>query len=83
MTNKKPTLVLLLLFLTAGASLAQQPQVTSLMSKDLTNIPGKEVLMITVEYAPGGSDPIHRHNAQAFIYVLEGSVVMQVKAENK
>ena len=79
MTNKKLTLVLLLLFLTAGASSAQQTQVTSLMSKDLTGIPGKEVLMITVEYPPGGSDPIHRHNAQAFVYVLEGSVVMQVK----
>ena len=49
------------------------------MSKDLTDIPGEEVLMINVEYAPGGSDPIHRHNAPAFIYVLEGSVVMQVK----
>ena len=79
MTNKKLTLVLLLLFLTAGASSAQQTQVTSLMSKDLTDIPGKEVLMITVEYPPGASDPIHRHNAQAFVYVLEGSVVMQVK----
>ncbi len=79
MTNKKLALVLLLLFLTAGASLAQQTQVTSLMSKDLTDIPGKEALMITVEYPPGGSDPIHRHNAQAFVYVLEGSVVMQVK----
>jgi quercetin dioxygenase-like cupin family protein len=49
------------------------------MSKDLTELPGREVVMITVEYAPGGSDPIHRHNAQAFVYVLEGSVVMQVK----
>ena len=49
------------------------------MSKDLTDIPGKEGLMITVEYAPGGSDPIHRHNAYAFVYVLEGSVMMQVK----
>ena len=57
MTNKKLALVLLLLFLTAGASLAQQTQVTSLMSKDLTDIPGKEALMITVEYPPGGSDP--------------------------
>jgi quercetin dioxygenase-like cupin family protein len=79
MTNKKLTLVLLLLFLTAGVSSAQEPPVTSLMSKDLTGIPGKEVLMITVEYPPGWSDPIHRHNAQAFVYVLEGSVVMQVK----
>jgi len=41
--------------------------------------PGKEALMITVEYPPGSSDPIHRHNAQAFVYVLEGSIVMQVK----
>ena len=81
MTNKKLALIPLLMFLAAGASFAQpeQPPVTSLMSKDLTNMPGKEVLMITVEYPPGWSDPVHRHNAQAFIYVLEGSVVMQVK----
>jgi quercetin dioxygenase-like cupin family protein len=49
------------------------------MSKELTENPGKEVLMIMVEYPPGSSDPIHRHNAQAFVYVLEGSIVMQVK----
>jgi len=81
MTNKKLALIPLLMFLAAGASFAQpeQPPVTSLMSKDLTNMPGKEVLMITVEYPPGWSDPVHRHNAQGFIYVLEGSVVMQVK----
>lgn len=35
--------------------------------------------MITVEYAPGVSEPIHRHNAYVFVYVIEGSVVMQVK----
>src|SRR6267154_1559916 len=81
MTNKKLALIPLLMFLAASASFAQteQPPVTSLMSKDLTNIPCKEVLMITVEYPPGWSDPVHRHNAQAFVYVLEGSVVMQVK----
>jgi len=81
MTNKKLALIPLLMFLAAGASFAQpeQPPVTSLMSKDLTNMPGKEVLMITVEYPPGWSDPVHRHNAQGFIYVLEGSVVMQVQ----
>jgi quercetin dioxygenase-like cupin family protein len=81
MTNKKLALIPLLMFLAAGASFAQpeQPPVISLMSKDLTNMPGKEVLMITVEYPPGWSDPIHRHNAQAFVYVLEGSVVMQVQ----
>ena len=53
--------------------------VTSLMSKDLVENPGKEVLVITVEHAPGGSSAIHRHNAHAVVYVLEGSVVTQVK----
>ena len=77
MKNKKLTLVLLCLM--TGTVLAQEPKVTPLMSKNLIDIPGKEVLMITVEYAPGGSDPIHRHNASAFVYVLEGSIVMQVK----
>jgi quercetin dioxygenase-like cupin family protein len=58
---------------------AQEAKVTELMSKDMTNIPGKEGLMIIVDYPPGSTDPIHRHNAHAFIYVLEGSIVMQVK----
>jgi quercetin dioxygenase-like cupin family protein len=49
------------------------------MSQALPDMPGKEGLMITVEYAPGGSDPIHRHHAHAFLYVLEGAVVMQVQ----
>jgi quercetin dioxygenase-like cupin family protein len=62
-----------------GTAMAQQAKVTSLMSKELTENPGKEVLMITVDYPPGSSDPIHRHNAQAFVYVFEGSIVMQVK----
>jgi quercetin dioxygenase-like cupin family protein len=62
-----------------GTAMAQQAKVTPLMSKDLTENPGKEALMIMVEYPPGSSDPIHRHNAQAFVYVLEGSIVMQVK----
>jgi quercetin dioxygenase-like cupin family protein len=66
-------------FLIAGALIAQDAQVTPIMSKDLADFPGKEGLMITVVYPPGSSDPIHRHNAHAFVYVLEGSVVMQVK----
>jgi quercetin dioxygenase-like cupin family protein len=66
-------------FLISGALFAQDAQVTSLMSKDLPEYPGKEGLMITVVYPPGASDPIHRHNAHAFVYVLEGAVVMQVK----
>lgn len=54
-------------------------RVTPLMSKDLQDYPGKEGLMLSVEYQPGGSSPIHRHDAHAFVYVLEGSIVMQVK----
>ena len=65
--------------LIAGALFAQDAQVTPLMSKDLKDLPGKEGVMITVVYPPGASDPVHRHNAHAFVYVLEGSVVMQVK----
>lgn len=58
---------------------AAGPVVTELMSKALPGIPGKEALMITVDYPPGAADPIHRHDASAFVYVLEGSIVMQVK----
>jgi quercetin dioxygenase-like cupin family protein len=57
----------------------EEAKVTPLFSKDLANIPGKEGLMITVDYPPGSSDPIHRHNAHAFVYVLEGSIVMQLR----
>src|SRR2546422_4859587 len=53
----------------------KEAKVTPLFSKDLADFPGKEGLMITVEYPPGSSDPIHRHNAHAFVYVLEGSIV--------
>ena len=66
-------------FTLQAAAAAPEPVVASLMTKALENIPGKEVLMITVEYPPGGEDPVHRHDANAFIYVLEGSIVMQVK----
>jgi quercetin dioxygenase-like cupin family protein len=61
------------------ATVTPEAKVTQLLTKDLTNLPGKEGVMITVEYPPGSSDPIHRHNAHAFVYVLEGSVVMQVR----
>jgi quercetin dioxygenase-like cupin family protein len=66
-------------FLIAGALSAEEAQVTPLISKELPECAGKEALMITVVYPPGASDPIHRHNAHAFVYVLEGSIVMQVK----
>ncbi|HYV89225.1 MAG TPA: cupin domain-containing protein [Candidatus Polarisedimenticolia bacterium] len=77
MTAKLVAAVLLCLI--AGTAMAEEPKVTPLMSKDLAGDPGKEVLMITVEHVPGGASAIHRHNAQAFVYVLEGSVVMQLK----
>ena len=85
---KNKTLLLALLFLMPATLMAQHAassgqaphaSVTSLTSKDLPELPGKEVLMITVDYPPGAVDPIHRHNAHAFIYVLEGSIIMQVK----
>ena len=72
-------LILALACLMSTALMAQEAKVTELFSKDLTNLPGKEGLMIVVDYPPGSMDPIHRHNAHAFVYVLEGSVVMQVR----
>ena len=77
--QRKKIILAVLLSLIAGTAMAQQAKVTSLMSKDLKDFPGKEGLLITVEYPPGASDPIHRHNAHAFVYVLEGSIVMQLK----
>jgi quercetin dioxygenase-like cupin family protein len=74
-----PKLILCLAWLTSSTLAAQEAQVTPLMSKDLADFPGKEGLMITVVYPPGSSDPIHRHNAHAFVYVLEGTIVMQVR----
>ena len=61
------------------AAAAPAAIVTPLLTHDLPNIPGKEVLMINVEYPPGAVDPVHKHDAHAFVYVLEGSIVMGVK----
>jgi quercetin dioxygenase-like cupin family protein len=76
------TAIVLLLLLVAGTAAAQkapQARVTPLMTKALADYPGKEVLMIAVDYPPGAVDPVHRHDAHGFIYVLEGSIVMGVK----
>lgn len=79
----KNTAALILSLALAGGTLgAQEPTITSLLSRDLTGTPGKELSVITVEYQPGGSDPVHRHQAHAVVYVLEGSVVMQVKGKD-
>jgi quercetin dioxygenase-like cupin family protein len=71
--------ILVLVCLVSTTALAQEAKVAELMSKDLKDCPGKEGLMVIVEYPQGSSDPIHRHNAHAFVYVLEGSIVMQVR----
>ena len=77
---------LCLLALTAHLTLAQaataqprDPVVTALMTRAMANLPGQEVLMLIVVYPPGGFDPVHRHDAHGFIYVLEGSIVMGVQ----
>jgi len=89
--------ILALAFLIAGtlmptsALMAQKaipPQtahetITSLITKDLAGLPGEQVLMYTVDFPPGFSSPIHRHNAQVSVYVLEGSVVMQVRGQKE
>jgi quercetin dioxygenase-like cupin family protein len=72
-------IALLAFCLVWGAIAANDAKVTPLLSKDLTGIAGKEGTMVTVEYAPGASSAEHRHNAHTFVYVLEGSIVMQVK----
>jgi quercetin dioxygenase-like cupin family protein len=64
---------------THGSKAPPEAKVTQLLLKDLPNLPGKEGLMISVDPPPGSSDSIHRHNANAFVYVLEGAVVMQVR----
>ena len=68
-----------LLCLMSGTAMAEEPKVTPLMTKDLADQPGKEALTLLVEHVPGGASLSHRHNAHAFVYVLEGSVVMQLK----
>lgn len=62
-----------------SCSLHAETTVTPLIAHDLQGIPGKQGAMVRVDYAPGGSDPIHRHNASVFVYVLKGSIIMQVK----
>jgi quercetin dioxygenase-like cupin family protein len=74
-----------LLILACAGTPAQQPEelphpeIVSLFSRNLEDLPGKEAQMITVAYPPGGADPVHRHNAHAFVYVLDGTIVMQVE----
>ena len=72
-------LVAALPFSAAFAQTAPQPIVAPVMQKDLADLPGREMLMLTVEYPPGTVEHIHRHDAHAFVYVLEGSIVERVR----
>jgi quercetin dioxygenase-like cupin family protein len=74
-------LMTLSLSLSGGTLVAQDATIKQLLSKDLVGHSGKELSLVTVEYEPGASDPVHTHDAQAIVYVLEGSVVMQVKGK--
>ncbi len=73
--------LIFLAMLAATTLMAQQSRITPLMQKDLTGIPGKEGVMLTVDYKPGQTEMMHRHNAHVFVYVLRGSLIMQVKGK--
>ena len=82
MTNSKRILMLAFLItstLTLTSPLMAQETIKPIMTHALADVPGNEVLMYTVDFPAGFSSPVHRHNAQVSVYVLEGSVVMQVK----
>jgi quercetin dioxygenase-like cupin family protein len=81
MAMKSTAVLAFLLSLAGGTLVAQNDPVRSLLSKDLAGVPGREVTMVTVDYPPGGSTPAHTHHAQALLYVLEGSIVMQVEGK--
>lgn len=75
----RPLLLAALVCLPSLARAQAVADVTPLLTKELSGIPGKEAVVLTVEYAPGASDAVHRHNAHVFVYVLEGAVVMQAR----
>ena len=67
----------------AATSPSAEETITMLLTKDVVGFPGEQSLMYTVDFPPGFSSPIHRHNAQVSVYVLEGSVVMQVRGQKE
>lgn len=69
------------ILLPTGAFAEEPVRVTDLILKELPDVADKEVQVITVDYAPGAKDPVHRHDAHAFVYVLEGTIIMQMKGE--
>src|SRR3546814_19692047 len=79
MLSRLSLIAAIVLLASAADAAAPQAKVTPVMSQALPDFPGKEAVMITVEYPPGAVDPVHRHDADAFVYVLEGAIVMQVQ----
>lgn len=64
-----------------AAIAAEQPGgaiIMPVLSRALEDMPGKEATLLTVEYAPGAATPSRRHNAHTFVYVLEGTIAMQI-----
>lgn len=78
-TSVAAALVLSCLAVAQPVAAAPEASVTPLLSEALPEYPGKEATMIVVDYPPGAVDPVHRHDAHAFVYVLEGSIVMGVR----
>ena len=81
---KKPRLFFgayLVALLMLAAVPAEAADVKQLFVIDLPDYPGKEGLMLEVSYPPGARDMVHRHNADAFVYVIEGEIIMQVKGK--
>lgn len=82
-----PSLLVLVSLTGATMVLAQRPATSApppptvkpVMKQALPDYPGKEIVVLEVEYPPGGADPVHRHDAHGVVYVLEGTVVMGVK----
>lgn len=81
--NARPLFACLVVASLAGgvAQSSSDTQVNELFVKPLADFPGKEALVLRVSYPPGGKDEIHRHDAHAFVYVLEGTIRMQLKGQ--
>ena len=79
MHNMKKLILSVFIFTFGFATATHAQQVNTLLTKKLPEAPGKEIEVITVNYAPGAVDAIHRHDAHAVVYVLDGEVEMQVR----
>ena len=79
MHNMKKLILSVFIFTFGFATATHAQQVNTLLTKQLPEVPGKEIEVITVNYAPGAVDAIHRHDAHAVVYVLDREVEMQVR----